>query len=447
MTSRTFIVRGGFGMFGKRMMKTIGLMLPCVLLGTGIQASASPLSWYLSRTGEEEGSGTEPTGQPDESSGWQEPYNQTGSSDTVNGNAGTYDMPQISLTLHEQKICSPLFNGAAVGRTTIPDGWFMQVTDLSVGTESITCPDAILLTVSSPDGACEMTFISRREFEQSYTNMYGIEAYSADDQYDWTDMMHFLNYREAGEVCDLLTGVVYGSGQSLVREIPLTEDEAGSLQTVKNAYLDEVRQVTAAYTNAGVYVGELQGTDVTGGARVYSDGAKLTTTRAMSMGYELYQEGNGFYSDIIFWAIPEVFMLRTNPDVHDSYQEVFDVFCASTCVSQEYEQMRELHGQKLVNAMLAARNAGYDYSYSSSDSDYEELGSSTVDSGDTYSAFDAWDDYIRDETDYTTGDGSHVKLPNSYDHVFEGDNGTIYAGSSPDGPAGSIELNPTQIGN
>ena len=108
--------------------------------------------------------------------------------------------------------------------------------------------------------------------------------------------------------------------------------------------------------------------------------------------------------------------------------------------------MRQNHSQKLVNAILSARNAGYDYSYNSSDSDYDELGSSTVDSGDSYSAFDAWDDYIRGETDYTTGDGTHVKLPNSYDHVFEGTDGTIYAGSSPDGPAGSTELNPTQIG-
>ena len=433
--------------FGKNMVKTIGLVLPCVLLGTGIPASASPLSWYLSRKGGDAVSGTDQTGQTDGTGNWQELDDQTGSADTVYGDAGNYGVPQASLTMHEQKICSPLLSGAAVGRTTVPDGWTIQVTDLSIGTESVTCPDAILMTVSSPDGACEMTFISRREFEQSYTNMYGFEAYSSDDQYEWTELMHYLNYREAGEVCDLMTGVLYGADQSLVREIPLTEDEMNSLETIKNSYQAEVQQVVASYANAGVYVGELRGVDVTGGGRVYSDGTKTTTTRALSMGYEFYQEGYGFNSDIIFWAIPEIFILRTNQDIHNSYQEVFDVFCASTCVSQEYEQMREQHGQKLVNAMLAARNSGYDYSYSSSDSDYGELGSSTVDSGDTYSAFDAWDDYIRDETDYTTGDGTHVKLPNSYDHVFEGDDGTIYAGSSADGPAGSTELNPTQIGN
>ena len=35
----------------------------------------------------------------------------------------------------------------------------------------------------------------------------------------------------------------------------------------------------------------------------------------------------------------------------------------------------------------------------------------------------------------------------NYDHVYEGDNGIIYAGNSSDGPAGSTELNPTQIGD
>lgn len=407
------------------------LLLPVFLLGAGVQASASPLSWYQSQT---------------EGPGGQETYGQSGSTGMVYGDAEDYGEAQVSLTLHEQKICSNLLNGAAVGRTTIPDGWMMQVSDLSIGTESVTCPDAIVLTVTSPDGACEMTFISRREFEQSYTNTLGVESCSADDQYNWTDLTHYLNYREADAVCDLMTGVLYGSNQSLAREIPLTAEETGSIQEFLNTYQTELQQAIAEYTNAGFFVGELVGADVTGAGRVYSDGKKLTTTRAMSMGYELYLQGSGYSSDIILWAIPQVYMLRTDAGVHDAYQEIFDVFCASTCVSREYEQMRQLHSQQLTNAMLSAKNSGYEYSYSSSDSDYGELGSTTVDSGDTYSAFEAWDDYIRDETDYTTGDGTHVKIPSSYDHVFEGDDGTIYAGSSLDGPYGSTELSPTEIG-
>ena len=184
-----------------------------------------------------------------------------------------YEAPQVSLHLTEQKILSPAFNNAAVGKTVIPEDWSITVTDLMIGSESITCPNAVMVNV----------------------------------------------------------------------------------------------------------------------------------------------------------------------------KEVFDAFCLSTSVSAEFEELRNLNSQRLMAEWLKARNSGGTYTPSTGSWDDNE--SSTVDSGDTYSAFDAWDDYIKDETDYTTGDGSHVKVPSYYDHVFEGEDGTIYAGNSVDGPAGSTELDPTDIGS
>ena len=37
-----------------------------------------------------------------------------------------YEAPQVSLRLTEQKILSPAFNNAAVGKTVIPEGWSLQ---------------------------------------------------------------------------------------------------------------------------------------------------------------------------------------------------------------------------------------------------------------------------------------------------------------------------------
>ena len=447
-----------------RTKRILPLLFTCVMVAGGATYASSPLDWYNSQK-EETADDTAGTSFSDQASGFGTGVEAEGSTseteaadftsqtdaadytgETSEISASDYAADQVSLRMVEQKITSPLFGGAAVGRTMIPEGWTLSVTDLSIGTESVTCPDAVLVRAVSPDGSCELIFISKRSFKQEYMNMQGFEAASSDDQFDWSDLTHYLNYRDAGAVCDLMAGVIFGSGLTPTGEIPLTQEESETLANLRAAYDTEIKNQVATLANSGLQIGEVVSTDVTGAAKTYSDGADQITVRSASNGFELYAEGYGFYTDTIWWDIPQVYMIRTPAADHDAYREVFDVFCAGTRVSQEYEQMREQHSQQLQNMIMQARNNGYQYSYSQSDSDYDSLGDSTVDKGDTYSAFDAWDDVIRDQTDYTTGDGSHVKIPNSYDHVFEGDDGTIYAGNALDGPAGSTELSPTQVG-
>ncbi|MDD7077173.1 MAG: hypothetical protein PUI42_03450, partial [Lachnospiraceae bacterium] len=49
-------------------------------------------------------------------------------------------------------------------------------------------------------------------------------------------------------------------------------------------------------------------------------------------------------------------------------------------------------------------------------------------------------DYILSQNSYTTSDGKVIKVPNSYDYVYEGENGNIYVSNSTDQPAGSTRL-------
>ena len=52
-------------------------------------------------------------------------------------------------------------------------------------------------------------------------------------------------------------------------------------------------------------------------------------------------------------------------------------------------------------------------------------------------------DYILGQNDYTLSNGDHVKVPTSYDYVYEGDDGNVYVSeSSFDQPAGSTQLYP-----
>ena len=355
-----------------------------------------------------------------------------------------YEVPQVSLHLTEQKILSPAFNNAAVGKTVIPEGWSITVMDLMIGSESITCPNAVMVNVKDPEGKCELTFLSRREYEQQISSVMGYQVESTDDAFDFSIMMHTLRYREAAEACDLMASVLYPDALYLMHEKTLSDEEQAVIQTAGDAYYQEL-------VNAFVQYGmEQQGStlawsDVSAARRTYAAGNDAVTVDLAVAGYEIDTVLYSAQTQYIFWTMPCVFAMRTSAEDHAVYEEVFDAFCLSTSVSAEFEELRNLNSQRLMAEWLKARNSGGTYTPSTGSWDDNE--SSTVDSGDTYSAFDAWDDYIKDETDYTTGDGSHVKVPSYYDHVFEGEDGNIYAGNSVDGPPGSTELDPTDIGS
>ena len=352
---------------------------------------------------------------------------------------------QVKLKLHEQKIISPAFNNAVIGRMTIPDGWNVHVQDLALGSESIICPNAVLVTVSSPGNSCVFKYVSRREFEQRYTAVSGYEMPSEDDFYDYSGFMHYLNYRNADSTCDLMADILFDANFSPNGTLPLTQEEQSQVMEVQEAYTNEISNSFTQMMNAGVNPGQLRGTELTLARKNYSNDANDACVFACSCGYEIYNEGYGAVYDTIMWAMPFVFAMETKSGMLEQYREAFDVFCASTSVSTEYEQMRSKNGERLTAELIRLQNSGNTGDFNSSGS-YEDIEDDTISSGETYSAIDGWDDYIRDETDYTTGDGSHVKIPSNFEHVFEGEDGTIYAGNSLDGPYGSTELSPTQIG-
>ena len=354
-----------------------------------------------------------------------------------------YAVPQVQLKMTEQKILSPAFGNAVVGRTMIPEGWTMKVTDLSIGTVSISCPNAIGLEVTDPTGEYSLYFISKREFRQQIITMMGSAAASEDDVYDFSTMTHTLNYREADAACDYMTNLLFGNGYVFQSQKSFSEEEVKTLRSAREKYEEEVWMKFDAF-RMGLQGQKIIWTDVTAAQRTYSDGNDVVTFNLVSAGYEMDYSAMKTLVQTYNWCMPAVFAMKTPAPEHDRYQEVFDVFCLTTAVSQEFEQLRTMNSERLVKELTIALNDGK--SYSPSQGSWDEYESMTVDTGDSYTSFEAWDDYILGQSDYTTGDGTHVKIPSDYEHVFEGDNGTIYAGSSSDGPGGSLELSPSQIG-
>lgn len=72
------------------------------------------------------------------------------------------------IGFQEVKLHSQLFNGAVVGKTVVPTGWKVNVTELTLNPESITWPNALYVTAVSPDGSVSMKYISQRKFQQQY---------------------------------------------------------------------------------------------------------------------------------------------------------------------------------------------------------------------------------------------------------------------------------------
>ncbi len=375
---------------------------------------------------------------------------QGGTGQTQSG--GTQQIPagQNSLSLSERKITSPGYNNAVVGKTVLPDGWTVQVTDLMIGSESITCPNAIYLTATSPDGKAKMVYLSERQFLQSYANLMGYEARSTDDVFDYSNMMHTLNYRNAAACCDLAAEILFETSVTFVKERLLSKEDEAILLDARQKNDAAIRKDMEEASRLYNMQYNVLGTDLTFACRTYQAGSKAITVQAYSSGFELYNDMSVLnytsYSRDIYWSMPSVYALWTDADVHEDYMTAFQAFAVGTGISEEYEMFRHLNSQRLILAYLQAKNGGSN-TYSGMDQWERENAGDTIDNGDTYSAMDAWDDVIRGETDYTTSDGSHVKLPNAYDHVYELDTGDIFATNTTFEPGGGTELDPTQIGH
>lgn len=394
------------------------LLAMAILLPAGAQA-ASPLDWYLGKTG-----GTQAPAAPE----------------------GPAPIAGEAVAYREQKLVSALFGGATVGSTLVPEGWTVQLRELSLQSESISWPNAVDVTVTSPDGACVMRYQSQRNYAQSAGYAAGFTATSADDGYDRSTMMHTLDYREAAGVCDLMVGILFEGSYSPVAEHALSAEDEAYLRAARERYSQETaaaNEMAAQATGGSV---SIRWSDVTMAERTYRSGESMAEVAAISAGMDFYSDlGMGAWSEYVYWNVAGLYAMKCPAEDYERCKAIYDVFAANTGVSQEYVAMTERHAEHLQQYFLRLKN-GESVSEPEESAALDAITEDTVGQGETYSAEEGWSDVIRDETDYTTTDGSRVKLPSYYDHVFEGDDGTIYAGSSVDGPAGSVELSPTRIG-
>ena len=337
-------------------------------------------------------------------------------------------LPVKAYTLSERKITYPGYN-ANIGSTVLPDDWTMQVTHLIIGTESITCPNAVFLTATSPDGSAKMLFLSERQFVETYTSMMGFDAHSSDDVFDYSSMMHTLDYRDAAGCCDLMASTLFDGSPTFLKDLSLSAEDQAILADAKAQYDAAIQEDMVA---GGELLGsnmQLTGSDFTYAARSYQIGAKKVSVQAYSSGFQLYSplDTVGYYnnyptsySQSIYWRMPSVYALWTDADEHDEYMGAFQAFALGTNVSLEYEHFRNLNSERMGTALLEYKNGRTD-SFDELDKWEKENAIMTIMTGETYGDLENWQNY-------TTTDGIHIKMPNAYSHVPRMDTGSAFSG-------------------
>ncbi len=125
------------------------------------------------------------------------------------------------------------------------------------------------------------------------------------------------------------------------------------------------------------------------------------------------------------------YMLAAPADALESVFPAFELFVENTVASDQFLKANEKLGVELANIVSRSRMQYID-----------DLLAQETTGNDSYNE-DRFSDYLFDQNDYTLSDGSHVKIPTEYDHVYEGDNNTIYFSSSAFGGTGT-ELTPNR---
>ena len=315
--------------------------------------------------------------------------------------------------------------------------------------QSINTAAQVYLAAMSPDQNTIMGYYSPVSYEQILEySQNGVDfSNHQDGAFDSETMVPMLQFMTADAYCDYMAKAILPgqqlqiAGQSEVsQEAQAKMDEkANQLYQMADQQLSQLN-TGLAYNVDGTYYGVIQ--------RTYSVNLngypfKLDVMSAVEgmqvtfSGEYAYNMGN-VKNSFISWDSPFVFFMLTQEGEYDANQEMFEQFVMNTTISDQFADALGKVQSQLTQARLQQSNG----SMEALTSDCQSSVSSSAGSDSSYMA-EQFTDYIYSQNDYTLSNGDHVKVPTSYDYVYEGDDGNVYVSeSSFDQPAGSTQLYP-----
>ena len=312
-----------------------------------------------------------------------------------------------------------------VGQMTAPDDW--QVSEQVQWSSYGNYPGMTQLSAVSPDGLRSFQLIST----MSYFQTDSIFSSLGENETDPTTYRIHRQYRTAEQFVEMMLS---GIGCTGAQKLSSSSIDSQSLSALKSTAEQHAYQTGYSLVQSLANLG--MSANLAGYESTVVDNRYAVTTQSGQTEYIevftlvwAYQtswvvQNSSITVNEIYWCVPFTYIFTAESEqALTSMQNEFLTFVSNSSVSPEFyylvEQYRayieNLLAQQLTNQIQAATEI-----QSQLMNDY----SSSSDTNDRVT--DMWSDYIYDRDDYTTSDGSTVKVPTYYDHVYETDSGDIY---------------------
>ncbi len=326
--------------------------------------------------------------------------------------------------------------GMVMGRCTAPEDYeVMSQAFCNTKEQSAGCPWQLRVAASNGDG-CLLRYESGREYIANATGT------TEDGGYNMTYFTPMLHYMTAAEYCDYIAGQLAGTITRIEvveennypeRQAELREKAAASMK-LKNSQLNplglSIDKEVYDYCTRRYYV------ETDAGLKLYY------CVSTGTIGSWLTARMNGpivsTTSTAVLWDVPYVYTMLCPAHLWDEQGAAFKVFAENTTVSDQFLIANQKLSQDLWDIITGRKRTDNLDAYS------QKVMRDATSEGSDYDD-ERFTDYIFDQNDYTLSDGSHVKVPTSYDYVAEGDNGNVYYSDSLDAiPQWATQLTPNR---
>lgn len=312
-----------------------------------------------------------------------------------------------------------------VGQMTAPDDW--QVSEQVQWSNYGNYPGMTQLSAVSPDGLRSFQLISTMSYYQTDS----IFSSLGENETDPTTYRIHRQYRTAEQFVELFISNLGCTSAQKLGSSSIDSQSLGALQSVAEQHAYQTGySLVQSLANLGMSA-NLAGYEST----VVDNRYAVTTQSGQTEYIEVFTlvwayqtswvvQNSSITVNEIYWCVPFMYISTAESEqALASTQNEFLTFVSNSQISPEFYYLVRQYRSYIEN-QLAQQLTNQIQAATEIQSQLMDGYSSSSDTNDRVT--DMWSDYIYDRDDYTTSDGSTVKVPTYYDHVYETDSGDIY---------------------
>lgn len=312
-----------------------------------------------------------------------------------------------------------------VGQMTAPDDW--QVSEQVQWSNYGNYPGMTQLSAVSPDGLRSFQLISTMSYYQTDS----IFSSLGENETDPTTYRIHRQYRTAEQFVELFISNLGCTSAQKLGSCSIDQQSLGALQSVAEQHAYQTGySLVQSLANLGMSA-NLAGYEST----VVDNRYAVTTQSGQTEYIEVFTlvwayqtswvvQNSSITVNEIYWCVPFMYISTAESEqALASTQNEFLTFVSNSQISPEFYYLVRQYRSYIEN-QLAQQLTNQIQAATEIQSQLMDGYSSSSDTNDRVT--DMWSDYIYDRDDYTTSDGSTVKVPTYYDHVYETDSGDIY---------------------